>query len=79
MVRRAVEREFEIIGEATRQLLDEFPDTPIPDGPRIIALRNLIIHGYADIDAARIWAIAKTQLPGLLKTITNLMEREENA
>jgi uncharacterized protein with HEPN domain len=63
-LRRAVEREFEIIGEATKHLLDEFPDTVFPDAPRIISLRNRIIHGYAEIDDGAIWGIAKTRLPG---------------
>ncbi|MGA2547999.1 MAG: HepT-like ribonuclease domain-containing protein [Rectinemataceae bacterium] len=79
LVRRAVERELEIIGEATKQLLDEFPDTTFTDSSKIIGLRNRIIHGYADIDDGAIWTIAKTRLPGLRETIENLIEREENA
>jgi len=79
MLRRAVEREFEIIGEAMKQLLDEFPETKIPDSARIIGLRNRIIHGYADIDDGTIWSIGKTRLDDLRSIIQNLMEREEHA
>ncbi len=53
MLKRATERELEIIGEAMRQLLDEFPGTLIPDSARIIGLRNRIIHGYAESPATR--------------------------
>ena len=72
-----MEREFEIIGEAMKQLLSEFPETEIPDAPRIIGLRNRIIHGYADIDDRVIWSIGKTRLLDLHSTIQSIMEREE--
>jgi uncharacterized protein with HEPN domain len=52
MVRAAVEREFEIIGEALRQLTQVAPEVAakIPDLRRIIAFRNILVHGYAAID-----------------------------
>jgi uncharacterized protein with HEPN domain len=79
ITRRAVEREFEIIGEATKQLQDEFPGTDFPEAAHIVGLRNRIIHGYADVDDGRIWSIAKTKLPELKKIIKILMERESHA
>ena len=40
MLRRAVERELEIIGEATNKLLKLNPDIPISEARRIVNLRN---------------------------------------
>ncbi len=77
-IRRAVERSLEICGEATKQLLDEFPTTPFPGAPRIIGLRNRLIHGYAAVDDDRIWSIVVTYLPDLKATVLKLME-EANA
>jgi uncharacterized protein with HEPN domain len=50
MLRSAVERQFEIIGEALNQAEIEQPDlaTLIPDLRRIVGLRNRIIHGCAN-------------------------------
>jgi len=52
MLRSAVERQFEIVGEALGQLGRAAPDLAarVPDLPQIVALRNLLIHGYAAVD-----------------------------
>jgi uncharacterized protein with HEPN domain len=52
LLQAAVERKFEIIGEATAQLakLDEKLAAEIPGYRHLIAFRNILIHGYADVD-----------------------------
>jgi uncharacterized protein with HEPN domain len=54
MVQSAVERPFEIIGEALNQLSKIAPDitAKIPDCGQIIAFRNILIHGYAVLETA---------------------------
>lgn len=67
MVRRAVEREFEIIGEAMNELLKIDKNLKITSAKRIIGMRNRVIHGYDKIDNGVIWGTIKKHLP-LLKT-----------
>ncbi|MEZ4526422.1 MAG: HepT-like ribonuclease domain-containing protein [Desulfobacterales bacterium] len=62
MLHRAVEREFEIIGEAMNSILKIDPDFPIRQARRIISLRNLVIHGYDKVDNAIIWGIINRDL-----------------
>lgn len=50
MMRRAVEREFEIIGEALNKLQQITPDIEISSKHKIIAMRNRVIHGYDKVD-----------------------------
>lgn len=52
LVRSAVERQFEVIGEALSQLarIDEGLAARVPEHRRIIAFRNVLIHGYASLD-----------------------------
>jgi uncharacterized protein with HEPN domain len=52
MLRSAVERQFEIVGEALNQLAKVSPDLAVQIGdlPRIVAFRNILIHRYAAID-----------------------------
>ena len=67
LLRSGVERQFEIIGEAMGQLLKKAPDFEdmITDCRRIVAFRNLLIHGYADVDDELVWGIVENQLPKL--------------
>lgn len=57
MLRSAVERQLEIIGEALAQLarLDEELVARISEHRRIVAFRNILIHGYADVDDRLVW------------------------
>ncbi len=63
--RSAVERQFEILGEALSNLarLDPALAAKIPDLRQIVAFRNILIHGYATIDRARVWRTVLDDLP----------------
>lgn len=67
MFRRALEREFEILGEAVRQLAHHHPgvSSRIPDAKSIIGLRNVLAHAYDKIDADTLWGIVEGKLGGL--------------
>lgn len=67
LVKRAAERNLEIIGEAVNRILKEDPDFPITDAYRIIGLRNQIIHGYDSISDENVFSVIVNHLP-LLKT-----------
>lgn len=75
MLHSAVERKFEVIGEALNQLakLDMELASRIPELSNIIAFRNLLIHGYALIDHARVWRTIHESLPPLVATVTTLL------
>jgi uncharacterized protein with HEPN domain len=76
VVHSAVERKFEIIGEALSQLskLDPALANRIPDVAAIVAFRNVLIHGYAAVEHDRVWRIADASLPGLRATIADLLD-----
>ena len=73
--RSAVERQFEIIGEAFSQLsrLDPATAAVIPELPRIVAFRNVLIHGYASVDNKLVWGIVETHLAPLRATLESLL------
>ena len=75
LLRSAVERQFEIIGEALRQLLKMDPSlaSSISDCKKVIAFRNILIHGYAEIDDEVVWGIVEKNLPLLTKEIGDLL------
>ncbi len=75
MLRAAVERQFEIIGEALAQLarLDENLVARISEHRRIIAFRNILIHGYADVDDRLVWDVVQTKLPVLRREVEKLL------
>jgi uncharacterized protein with HEPN domain len=76
MLRAAVEREFEIIGEALAQLakLDASVAARITDHRRIISFRNILIHGYADVDDRLVWDIVESKLPVLRYEVEALLK-----
>lgn len=78
MLRAAVERKFEVIGEAVAKLvrLDETIANGISEYQRIIAFRNVLIHGYADIDDRLVWDVLETNLPTLRREIEALLKEE---
>ncbi len=77
VLRSAVERQFEIVGEALSQLarLDKPMADRIPDHRAVIAFRNILIHGYAVIDRARVWRIVQDDLPRLRASLNSLLEQ----
>ena len=79
VLRSAVERQFEIIGEALGQLarLDAALAAKIPDLPEIVAFRNILIHGYAVIDRARVWRAVQDDLPGLRAALDRFLDETQ--
>ncbi len=76
MAQAAVERKFEIIGEALNQLakLDVALAARIPDLPQIVAFRNQLIHGYATVKSETVWNITQDSLPTLIAAVQRLMD-----
>lgn len=74
MLRGAVERRFEIIGEALGRLAKASPRIAarVPDLSAAVALRNTLIHGYAKVDNDTVWCIAQDNLPVLRAVILSL-------
>jgi len=76
MVRSAVERQFEIIGEALVQALRTDPEleSRISDIGRIISFRNRLIHGYASISDEIVWGTIEANLNTLKKEVQLLLK-----
>lgn len=73
MLKRAIERNLEIIGEATNRILVQNPKFEISNARKIVNLRNLIIHSYDSISDNIIWAIVINNLPELQKEVDHLI------
>jgi uncharacterized protein with HEPN domain len=74
ILKRAVERDLEIIGEAVNRILKVNPNFPLKNARKIIGLRNQIIHAYDNISDENIWAIIQKHLPTLKIEINTLIE-----
>ena len=71
LTQAAVERKFEIIGEALNRLHQS--TERIPRFRRIIDFRNLLIHGYASVRPERVWDYAENHLPQLCRLVRELL------
>jgi uncharacterized protein with HEPN domain len=75
MLRQAVERNFEIIGEAVSRLSRLDPDTAARIGShrQIVDFRNVLIHGYDLIDHRIVWSTIAEKIPVLLAEVELLL------
>lgn len=79
MLKRAVERNLEIIGEAINRIItrDDSIVEKISNTKAIIGLRNQVIHAYDNVSDENIWSILINHLPKLKIEIDNLIQAEE--
>jgi len=77
MLRSAIERQFEIIGEALRQLEKIAPHLAreLPELRQAVAFRNILIHGYTSINDQTVWRTVRESLPALRAGIAALLDR----
>jgi uncharacterized protein with HEPN domain len=78
MLKRAVERNLEIIGEATNRIItrDNSFYEKITNAKAIISIRNQVIHAYDNISDENIWSVLTNHLPKLKTEVENLIKEE---
>jgi uncharacterized protein with HEPN domain len=76
LLRSAVERQFEVVGEALNQILRLCPDLSnrISDCRRIVAFRNRLIHAYSFVSDEVVWGVLETNLPTLRREVQSLLD-----
>ncbi|MDP2853782.1 MAG: DUF86 domain-containing protein [Smithellaceae bacterium] len=74
MLRNAVERNMEIIGEAANRISENFQKSH-PEIPwrNIIGQRNILIHEYGEVKNERIWVVATERIPELVALLQTLL------
>jgi uncharacterized protein with HEPN domain len=76
LLRSAVERQFEIIGEALGRALKVDPRLAdaISETRRILAFRNILVHGYATVSDEVVWGVLEQNLPTLRQKVAALLK-----
>lgn len=78
LLKKAIERNLEIIGEAVNRIIKQYPYIKIENARSIIGLRNFIIHSYDSITDETIWAIILNHLPKLKQEVIKLLEEDNS-
>ena len=73
-LRRSVERELEIIGEAVGRIIQLNPNILISNAKKIVSLRNRVIHAYDNVNDETVWGIVINHLPKLREEVNKLFE-----
>ena len=78
LIRSAVERQFEIIGEAINRLsqIDSYAASRITAHRQIVNFRNQLIHGYSVVSDQAVWDVIQNNLPILAREVETLMREE---
>lgn len=76
VVKRAVERNMEIIGEAMSRILKADETISITNSRKLVDLRNRIIHGYDSVSDDVIWGIIIRHLPVLKSEVEQLISED---
>ena len=76
LLRSAVERQFEIVGEALRVALQHQPElaADIMDARAIIAFRNQLTHAYSAVDHATVWGLLERRVPQLRAEVSRVLQ-----
>ena len=77
LLKRAIERNLEIIGEAVNKILIIDADFPIENARKIVGLRNHIVHAYDNISDENIWGIIINHLPRLRQDVQSQIDTAE--
>ncbi|MDE0510083.1 MAG: DUF86 domain-containing protein [Gammaproteobacteria bacterium] len=80
LVQAAVERKFEIIGEAVNRLSKLHPSLAgqIPQVRKIVNFRNVLAHGYDHVVPELVWDYAQNHLPQLRETVRSMISDLES-
>lgn len=75
LLRSGVERQFEIAGEAMSVLRSLDPGTAdlVPNVHKIVGMRNILIHGYAEVNNLTVWRTATENLDELVTAVDALL------
>ena len=73
MLRHAVERNIEIIGEAVNRILKAAPGFTITSARQIVNTRNYVIHAYDSLNPETLWDIVINRLPPLRAEVEKLL------
>ncbi len=76
LVQDAIIRQIEILGEATKQLSEDFRQTPPQVKWKSIAgMRDKLIHGYMGVDLNAVWDTVNNDIPRLKKEIKQILSK----
>jgi uncharacterized protein with HEPN domain len=75
LLRSAVERQFEVAGEAMGVLRRHDPALAarVPNAHKMVGMRNVLIHGYAQVNNETVWHAATTDLDAVVASVRALL------
>lgn len=79
LIQTYIVHNLQILGEAAAKIpVDQQREYPELPWPKMVGMRNILVHNYFNIDLDIVWQVVETELPALQEKLTHIVGKAPN-
>ena len=77
LIQTYIVHNLQILGEAAAKIpIDQQSQYPELPWPKMVGMRNVLVHNYFNIDLDIVWQVVESELPALKEKIGRILEKQ---